>query len=213
MSSVPQLQLDPASLVVDQGTGDPVLKGVRISCGGDKEVLKAKAYVSVEVLMDGLPLLSNSIIGYPVSPISQLVGMPVYVGRYGPDPAYLGSSATEIHLNPEALFLMRELDAAKEDFGFAPMEWQMAIHNCLIIRLDGRDLTPHQVEALCEFAGPHLTEALEKMRELSDDEGVKKEHEKVLALITPKKFRDFFLELRLKKMGDDMDWVGAICPV
>lgn len=118
MSFVLRAQLDSAGLVAPPATRKAVVKGVRISCGGAKQILKEKAYIPVEEFKDGHSMLKNPDTGHPVSAVSQLVGMPVYVGRWGPDPAYLSSSDGDIHLNPEALFLMRRLDPAEEGFGY-----------------------------------------------------------------------------------------------
>lgn len=123
-------------------------------------------------------------------------------------------------MNPEALFLMRQVNPEDEGFGFAPAEWQLSVHDCLVTRVDGEGITPNQVEALCHFSQHHLDGAfLDVMRERMerfDDDGRKKEKAKVLDFITPEKFREFFLEFKTMKMKEDVedvDWVNATCPV
>ncbi len=210
MSFTVKPQLDPTGLIASRTTGEQVVKGVRISCGGAKKVLKEKPYISVDLSKDGFDFLKNNPeVGCPISGISQLIGMPVYVGRYESVAAYSSSNACGIHLNPEAHFLMRGINPAKEGFGYAQYEWQLSVHNCLVVRVDGEDITPCQVEALSHFTRYHLAEAFEdvmgeRMGQFNN-EGEKKEKEKLLDLITPQKFREFFLEFRVKKMEEDKD--------
>jgi len=84
------------------------------------------------------------------------------------------------------------MNPAEEGFGYAPYEWQLSVHNCLVVRVDGEDITPYQVEALSHFTQHHLAEAFEDVMgermEQFNNEGQKKEKEMVLDLINPKNF-------------------------
>lgn len=70
------------------------------------------------------------------------------------------------------------------------MSWQNAVGTVLVVRRDGKDLSPLQMEALCEFCQFEVGEAFEAQMEAERGRNT------VLPLLTPAKFADFFAAYR-----------------
>lgn len=98
-------------------TSPEMIQGIRISCKGDIDVLKAKKFISVTVsrsapmfeekivfhgdpITNGKPVLSD-----PVSPLSELIGIPLQVRKIAPDNAWKNDDVIGRYENQEATFL------------------------------------------------------------------------------------------------------------
>ena len=217
MSFTVKPQLDPAGLIASKTTGEQVVKGVRISSGGAKQVLKEKPYISVEVSKDGFDFLKNNPdVGYPISAAHRYASLrwPLQIGCSLLEQQRMRYPSQSRGPSPHARY-----ESSRRRLWLRTIEWQLSVHNCLVVRVDGEDITTCQVEALSHFTQYHLAEAFEDVMgermEQFNNEGQKKEKEKVLDLITPQKSRESFLEFMVKKMEEDKDmaWVGAFCPI
>ncbi len=66
------------------------------------------------------------------------------------------------------------------------MSWQNKVGSVVVVSWDGKDLSPLQVEALCEFCQHEMGPLFEDQMEAG------KEPETVLKQMTPEKFAKFF---------------------
>ena len=183
------------------------VQGVRISCQGDISVLGADKYITVNVSIFDPVFVAEK----PTS--SELLGVPVRVRKIPPHPAWKDSGVLNIYENQVVTRLFRRMDPEEEGFGLAPMRWDYPMGSVLVVRDNGKDITPQQVEALCYYNGEHLQERLEYANEdQSLNESSVGVH-KWLALFTPYAFRHFFAEFKAEKEVDDASWMTAVSPV
>lgn len=116
-------------------TPSNMICGVRVSCDWDVKNLKAKKYIDVMVLKDypvfndfmwqGIEPFSDSGPSNSVSPVSELVGLPIHVRKIPPNPSLPGNDVSRVpdaevtsrYENvEEATFLMKSMDPhAPED--------------------------------------------------------------------------------------------------
>lgn len=82
----------------------------------------------------------------------------------------------------------------------------------MIVRDDGQDITPQQVEALCCYAFEHTTDMFQDASEHQEFTGSNEEVVNLVSLFTPEKFGEFFAEFKAKKMERDASWVAAVSP-
>ncbi|CAD6572348.1 MAG: hypothetical protein ASARMPREDX12_005125 [Alectoria sarmentosa] len=186
------------------------VKGVRVSCHGDISVLGADKFIPVDVS------ISDPVWTADKSVSSAMVGVPVRVRRFPAHPAWKDDRQSDVYSNQEITLLFRAMDPEQQDdFSLAPMSWQNTVGSVLVVRDDGKDMTPQQVEALCYYNLQHTTDMFQDAWEHLSLTGSNKEMVKLVGLFTPQKFGEFFLEFKAKKVEEDGDasWVTAVSPV
>ena len=179
------------------------VKGVRISCSGDIRILGENKFIAVDVPASDLVWASDK------STLSEMVGVPVRARKFPPHPAWKDRRDDDWYENQAAIGLFRAMDPEQEDFSFVPMNWDLRVGSALVVRDDGKDMTPQQVEALCYYAWEHTTDKFQDASESGSEEEIVK----LVALFTPEKFGEFFAEFKAKKMEKDASWVAAVSPV
>jgi hypothetical protein len=125
-------------------------QGVRINCFGDQKVFGAKQYVAVAVPRDH-PVFQSTPTG-----ISTHMGLPLLMRKYPPHQAWKDDKnmSPYPYQNQAATFMNLNADVNSEEWGWAPPHWQNKVGSVMVVRKDGKDLTPHQVESLayyCQF--------------------------------------------------------------
>lgn len=160
-----------------------MVKGVKISCYGDREVLGCKPFEAVEVPRD------HEIFQSPkrVNQISALLGLPLLTRKllFAPEWKDKRDMSKSPYENFQATFLHMGTDPNSPSWGLAPMEWQNGVGSVLVVRQDGNDITPREVEALCNYC----QKKLQPLFELSHDS-----NQRVLDLLdhlTQEKFTAF----------------------
>ncbi|KAI9787400.1 MAG: hypothetical protein M1816_007533 [Peltula sp. TS41687] len=167
------------------------IKGVRISCKGDQQILRAKQYISVDVPADH-PIFSSS---DPPPDISQLISLPILVSKYPPDRAWKDLGKASMYDNVSATFLNLNADPDNHHwFGWAGPEWQNNVGSVLVVRQDGKDLTIQHVDALCEFCRFRMQPIFE-----ASIEG-KKTKEEIMSCLSREKFEKFWSGYREENM-------------
>ena len=185
------------------------VRGVRVSCQGDIRVFGANKYIPVNVSIFDPVFVAEK----PGS--SELLGVPVRVRKIPPHPAWKYSGIVNISENQVVTRLFRQMDPEHDDFGLAPMRWDLPVGSVLVVRDNGKDITPQQVEALCYYVGEQLqvqemlTLAVEHRYHNKSSVAVKK----FLALFTSHAFRNFFADFKAEKEVDDPSWMIAESPV
>ena len=122
------------------------IKGVRISCKGDVQFLGATKYIPVDIS----PF--DPVIVAEISKSSEMMGVPVRVRKLPPDYAWRDSEECGIFENQVVTLLFRAVDPQQDDFSWAPHEWDYPVGSVLLVRADGKDISPQQVEALCYYS-------------------------------------------------------------
>ena len=188
------------------------VQGVRVSCPGDIRFLGANKYVPVDVSIFDPVFVADK----PTS--SELIGVPLRVQKIPPHPAWKDSGIVSISENQVITRLFRCMDPEHDAFGLAPLRWGYPVGSVLVVRDNGRDITPQQVEALCYYNSEHLQERFEYAVEHQSLNESSVEVNKLLALFTPYAFRNFFAEFKAEKEkeeddDDDASWMTAVSPV
>ena len=134
----------------DQDAADYVrpgkVRGVKINCVGDQRTFGAERFSAVDVPA-GHPVFYE-----PVSQISTFVGLPIRTRRCPPDQLWADDNSYTPYMNIPAPFLHQATDDDSDaPWGLVPLHWQGDIGTVLVVRSDGQDVTPQQVEDLCDF--------------------------------------------------------------
>ena len=183
------------------------VQGVIISCWRDIHFLGANKYIPVDVSIFDPVFVADK----PTS--SELLGVPLRIEKMPPHPAWKDSGIINIYENRVVTRLFRCMDPEHDAFGLAPMRWDYPVGPVLVVRDNGKDITPQQVEALCYYNGEHLQERLEYAREDHSLNESSVKVNKVLALFSPYAFRKFFADFKAEKEVDDASWMTAVSPV
>lgn len=188
-------------------SSEHTIKGVRINCQGDIKFLGAEKFIPIDVSP------SDPVIAAEVSISSEMVCVPVRVCKLPPHSAWKDCGETNIFENQMVTLLFRAMDPQQDDFSFAPRRWDYPVGSVLLVRADGRDITPHQAEALCHYSSEHTTDMFEDASENEDITGSREEMVKLAALFSPEEFRKFFADFKAKKVEEDPSWATAVSPV
>ena len=178
-------------------------RGVKINCEGDQKYCGTARFTAVDVPA-GHPVFSNAI-----APISKLVGMPIHTWQCPPDKTWKDKA---VYTNVPATFLHLNTDESSGDgWGWAPMKWQNNVGSVLVVRSDGRDVSAQQVEALCHFCQFKMQPLFENA---TGGGLVHMSRAEVMGYLTPEGFRDYFAEMRVRKMeeGEGGGWETASVP-
>ena len=122
------------------------VKEVKISCHGDQIAFGAEKYIAVDVSR------SRPVFQSEVPPISRLVGFPVHVRQYPPDKLWKNGNESDVSMNQAATLLHLEANPGSERWVLVPLEYQQDVISALVVGADGKDVTTHQLEALCKFS-------------------------------------------------------------
>lgn len=176
--------LDPLMLLTRNPPLKHKVKGVKVNCVGDIKRF-SKKYIAVEVPKDHPVFFQRS------SPISALVGMTVKARKYPFNKMWEEMPFTGFApwSDATAAFLHMEVDPnSGGTWGFAPMYWQNSNGNMLVVREDEKDITPAEVEVLCDFCQYKMQPLFEDSNESGGEILVKRE---VMAHMTPAGFRKY----------------------
>ena len=183
------------------------VRGVKINCRGDQRTFGVEEFSAVNVPVDH-PVFFDSV----MAPISKLVGMPLRTRKCPPDTLWKDDHSS--YTNVPATFLHQNTDDSSGGWwGLAPMEWQDDVRSVLVVRSDGRDVTVQQVEALCHFCQFKMQPLFENAHGAGL---VSMSRAEVLGYLTTDGFREYFVELRAKRMMDEGKvggWETAEVPV
>ena len=199
---------------IKDGSHEPSLnfahavQGVRISCSGDIRVLGVNKFKPVAVAV------FDPVFKADKSTSSEMVGVPLRARKIPPHPAWKHSGEPGVYENQEATRLFRDMDPEHGGgFGIVSWSWDLGVGSVLVVRDDGKDITPQQVEAVCYYSWQHTTDMFQAAFEYGDRFGSNKGNVELAALFTPDKFRKFFADFKAKKMVNDASWVTAESPV
>lgn len=175
--------------------------GVKIACKGDLAVFGAKKFQTVQVPRQ------HPVFAAPSCHIPSLIGLPISVRRLPPHSAWRsGNEISTAFMNPQATYLHLNADKDSDEWGWAPMSSQNSVGTVLVVRRDGKDLSPLHMEALCEFCQFEVGEAFEDQME------AEKDRDTVLPKLTPAKFAEFFEAYRSRKAESLLEWRTVASP-
>ncbi|KAI0425312.1 hypothetical protein F5Y09DRAFT_352356 [Xylaria sp. FL1042] len=130
------------------------IKGVKINCTGEQEILKKPHFEEIEV--DACDII---LADHDTSDIARFIGLPIMTKRCSPDPRWANIDRTGAYNNQDATFLHLCCDPkAKRDeargvlgWGWAPERWQSKVGSVIVVRRDQKPLSRWHVEALCRY--------------------------------------------------------------
>lgn len=180
-------------------------KGVRINCEGDKKTFSSKPFVEVAVPQDHPAFMQPTAIS-----VSEPLGFPLLAQKYPPNRAWEDTDMVPSpYQNVAATFLHLEMHTESAHWEWAPLQWQDDVGSVLLVRKDGKDLTPHQVEALCCYCQFEFSPAYEEASETDFEYTTKDDLRK---LLTWESFAKFFENFKKEKAGEDESWATASLP-
>ena len=203
-----------ADYLTNSGHKPEVIKGVRINCRGDQNILNKPHFETVEVPETDPVFLGNH---HGVSDIASRIGLPIFTRRYQPDSRWKnsrGDAGGSFMNNADATFLHLSCDpndgldqsARTLGWGWAPMEWQPPSGSVLVVRQDRKPLHPLHAEALCKYCRYEIRPLLaHSIGEYAPDEPLEKDA--VLRMICRPTFSILWYKLLEEKHrnGEDAD--------
>ncbi|OMP83424.1 hypothetical protein BK809_0004805 [Diplodia seriata] len=199
-----------AAPATEQSTGGK-LKGVRINCVGDQELLKRPHFEAVEILSTD-PIFSK----HDTSDIAQLIGLPVFTRRLLPNPKWASDldnavfdphgDATFLHLrcDPKTSFDLCTGTLGWGPWGWASQHWQSSVGSVVVVRQDMKPLSPLHVEALCRYCHHEIRPLLaHSIGEYEPEEPMGKET--LLSMVCRPTFEIYWYKLldEKRKKGED----------
>lgn len=162
------------------------VKGVKVHCDGDKKLHHRTKYLSIDV-----PKMHPAF-REAISPISKLIEMPVRTRKYPVDRRWKDVfGATD---NQAVTFLYLCADPNSQMWGWAPPQWQSQVGSVLVVRDDGKDLTPDEVEVLCNFCQFEMQPLFE---DSLDDSYIPRTRQEVMGHMTKEKYAKYAAEFHL----------------
>jgi hypothetical protein len=172
-----------------------------------------------------------------VSEITQHMGIPLYLQKRPRNPAWASKAVAAMEdrsmpdpdENGKACFLMLSTNTDLDlegDVGTTwglpdTFEWDCGLEgSVLVVRKDGKDISPHQVEALicyCQKLAPEMVGG-KGAAGLTEDELMEYDEEEerkrfIKEKMCQSKFEEFFKELKREKVqGGDGSWDAEILP-
>ncbi|MCJ1354843.1 MAG: hypothetical protein MMC33_004833 [Icmadophila ericetorum] len=167
----------------DTGKYSKKVKGVLLNCQGDlmlKSGQFSRCFEPIEVPTEH-PVFST-----PMAPISKCVGHALRARKLLPNSSWKHDRAS--YDNRKATFLYLCADEQDDVWGWAPPEWQSYVGSVLVVRDDKKDLTPEQLEVMCDFCDTKMANMFESALE----GGMSRQ--KVMAALTKKSFEEWSIK-------------------
>ena len=177
------------------------VKGVKITCHGDQMLHHYAPWHAVDIPRDHQIFQSPQ-----VNQISTLLGIPILTRKCPPERAWKEIKLyTDPYENVQATFLHLDTDPKSPRWGWAPPQWQNKAGSVIVVRQDGKDITPRQVEVLCDFCYRRLQSLFESSLETGDKE-------RVLKNLTKEAFAAFFEQYKNELVQLDPSWASERVP-
>ncbi|KAI9798963.1 MAG: hypothetical protein M1833_004316 [Piccolia ochrophora] len=170
------------------------VKGVQISCESDQHVFGISKYVSVDI-PEVHPVLQG-----PVSPISKEIGVPLRAWKRRGNTDY----------NEAAMSLFTNIKPNNYMWRSAPATWKVKMGSVLVVRSDGKDISPFQVEVICHFCQFMLQPLFQDSLGLGECQRTRAD---VLASITETTFEGFFYAFRQQQLAQTPGVAAEESPV
>ncbi|KAH0556756.1 hypothetical protein GP486_005453 [Trichoglossum hirsutum] len=202
--SIENLVAGARSVSLASRPGGAKVQGVRINCLGDQKVFGAKQYVAAAVPRDHPVFLSTP------TGISTYMGPPLLMRKYPPHRAWKDDKNMRPYpyQNQAATFMNLNADVNSQEWGRAPLHWQNEVGSMMVVHKDGKDLTPHQVEALAYYCQFKLQPVFEDSIGAGSVQRTRKEV--VSQFLTRNMFEEFFDIF--KREQSDKSWLAETSP-
>ena len=145
---------------------------------------------------------------FPISPLSQKIGMPIHIRKIKADTAWKDDDVCGRYTNVEATWLLVALDPKSTHWAYAPMSWQNRVGSVLVTSADtnGINITPQRLEALCAYN----SEFFEGPLQTAEKDGSLKAKKRALAAIMPEAFESFFEKYQAERLKTDTIWADEV---
>lgn len=185
------------------------VQGVRINCFGDQNDFGGKKYIGIAVPGDH-PVFSSTPTG-----ISTHMGLPLLIRKYPLNQAWkdkLQDMSVYPYDNQAATFMNLNADMNSEQWAWAPPQWRNDVGSVIVVRQDGKDLTPQQAEALAHYCQFKLQPVFEDSIAAGYVERTREDV--VSQFLTRPKFEKFLVAFRKEQADADQDasWLTAKSP-
>jgi hypothetical protein len=178
------------------------VRGVKISCFGEKSLHGAESFMSVWVHSFHPAMLDQMSNNGRTSPISQILGVPIRLWKYPDNENWINipgwNHTLSADSNQNAAFLMVETDVNSPDWGWVPLTWNLELGNVLAVREDGQDLDLNYLRFLCRFVREKLQPMIEDALGSGTSSRTKRE---VRDFMTTGNFENFMEETMKEERG------------
>ncbi|KAG4427136.1 hypothetical protein IFR05_017381 [Cadophora sp. M221] len=202
------------------------VRGVRIRCLGEKNVLKRPAFESIGIEKEH-EMFNMDCRAERVISVSRDMGIPIVILNAGNvDYAEEGLTVSQkqavegdVHFtkNPAVMFLTLDTDVKSRSWGaLNKMQWGDNTENVIVARVDMKPLSPRQVEALVRYCRYVLYPVMQKKIKQFEGQNVarkmKYREEVARELMCQAKFEIYFKYLKKMKQIADSDWAQERSP-
>jgi hypothetical protein len=165
--------------------GGTTIKGVRINCLGDVEMLKRPRFEEIE-----LPATHSIFTKHDTSDIADRIEIPILTQRCPPDPKWANSNdamfkSSSPYNNQDAIFLHQCCDPGAEfdlstgslGWGWCSAPWQNHVGSAIVVRKDKKPLLAMHMEALAGYCWNEIQPLMaHSFGEYAPEEPIEKEH-------------------------------------
>ena len=185
----------------------PKVSGIKVACNGERRLYDTDVFSEV-LIPRSHPMFESQA---SVAPISKLIDLPLHTVKYPANPAFKQVGDAD---NQMVTFMNLCCDPNDDGgpssrtpgslgWGWAPKIWQRDVGNVLIVRVDRKPLDEETVEAFADFCMDKVQPLFEHSLEVASPgdppEQRSRARQRVLAEITPSKWKEWILEVRRKK--------------
>jgi len=170
------------------GRGLAKVNGVKIACKRQQRVLGTKKFSAIQ-----LPPHHPVCLGKQMTHISRLIDIPLRALKVTPDSELTTNGEDSSACDNKELPHFTSIVTREATKGAGHLEyWRENVGNVIVVRADGKDLLPRQLEIICDFCqyeiGPLFEEAMSK----DDENGLPNGHAEITAAMTPAEFAEYF---------------------
>ena len=183
-----------AEEVVQQDIRKSKIRGVMITCKGDKMAFGTEEFTSMDVSAE------DPIFGEPIVPISRLVGMNLHTIKYTRDRFWEDEYDDDYSVdddyfyeNVPASLLHLDVNDSNGGWGCAPVGWQSGVGNVLVVRSDRQDVSIQEVKDICNFCQFKISPIIAKAQIL---------RAQVMGVLTPEGYEKYLAEEMRRKEVD-----------
>lgn len=185
----------------------PKVSGIKVTCNGERRLYDTDVFSKVLVPRSH-PMFESQT---SVAPISKLIDLPLHTVKCPTNPTFNQVGDAD---NQMVTFMNLCCDPNDDGgpssrtpgslgWGWAPKAWQRDVGNVLVVRADRKPLDEETVEAFADFCMDKLQPLFEHSLEVAGPEVAPEQRgrarQRVLAEITPTKWKEWIVEVKGRK--------------
>jgi hypothetical protein len=190
------------------GEREKKIKGVLFRCKADTEFYKQETGRTEQI--SATELSKNAIWNTDSIEFFKMMGLPLLVHKLPPNPAWDQNDSTSLE-NLPATSLNLSVDPNNAQWwGVATPDWKTNVGRVILVRKDGKDLSPEQGWALAKFMQSRVSLALQKT---PDARNILQRRATVLKMVNWTQFDTFLEKSKVEMAPSSNKWLQVRSPL